>query len=458
MIKNVFRRFPGSPFTRLYDEAGLPQQIQRSLFFVMIGNMCGNIHGTITTGSALAGYAGALGANDFVFGVLTAIPFIGTLLQIPAAGMVSKAGKRKKFMISYGVFSRSMWLFIGLVPYFVPMSPLWLRIWAVILLSCVSSVTGSFINVCFTSWLSDLVPIGIRGRWISCRDRIIALIGIAVGLLTAYLLDSLPGYVGYSVVFIAAGLFGIMDMVCFVPAVEIPMKPAANTGFAAVARGIVANKPFFRFMIFWTMWSFTTNLHGPFITRYALDSLHLSFLQVTVFGQLTVAAITVLAISRWGRIIDSYGCKPTLWISCIVTAITPAFMLFSVPGSPVTFFLHNMGSTFWIACNLAAGNMLMALSPSELRPSYIAFYACFTSIAGSFSGVLLGGALLQWIPHFFAANGITFFGAAPDQYKLVFAIGVICRLSTVFIFVPSLTNDRDSTISDLKNELLHKRR
>lgn len=453
-VKQVLKRAFKSPFTPLYDEAGLSAQWRRGLLFVIMGNLCGNIFATITTGSSLAGYAGALGANDFVFGVLTAIPFIGTLMQLPASILVSKTGKRKKYLLTYGVVSRSMWIIVGLVPYFVPVSPDWLRLWSVIFLVCIASVGGSFINVSFTPWLADLVPIRIRGRWISCRDRIISVIGIAVGLLTALVLDNVPGYPGYTIVFVFGGVMGVLDMLAFLGVKEESGNTGNKLQFFTVLKQVVRDKPFFRFMLFWTAWCFTSNLGGPYINRYALGPLGLSFVEVTLFGQVAAALVTVLVISHWGRIIDHYGSKPTLWISCMVTALTPGILLFSTPGSPVTLLLYNViGAAFWSAANLTATNMQLSCSPDKERPTYVAIFSCVASIAGAFCGVLIGGAVLQSLPGLLESANITWNGAAPDQYKIIFTICMITRLAVVLLLVPSLTNDRDSSMSELISDL-----
>ena len=169
-----------SPFTTLYDEVGMLPEIRRSILFMIFGNLFGNLFGTVTGSSALTGLAGDLGANDFIFGVLTAIPLFGTLMQLPAALLVSRTKKRKTYMLTFGLVSRALWILVGFVPFWIPVQPGWLRIWSLIFLVGLSSLGGSFINVCFTPWMADLVPISIRGRWLSARDRIISVIAVAV--------------------------------------------------------------------------------------------------------------------------------------------------------------------------------------------------------------------------------------------------------------------------------------
>ena len=439
-----------SPFKPLYDEARLLPDIRRSILFMIFGNLFGNLFGTITGGSALTGLAKDLGANDFIFGVLTAIPLFGTLMQIPAAMLVSRTKKRKTYMLTFGAVSRALWILIGLVPFLVPVRPDWLRIWAVIFLVGISSLGGSFINVCFTPWLADLVPIEIRGRWFSVRDRIISVVGVTVGLLTARLLDTLPGFTGYSLVFIIGGIFGVVDMLCFIGVKNVPMHTDASMRPLAVFRQMIADGPFSKFLLFWTLWAFTSNMSGPYFVRYALGPLELSFLEVTLATQVTAAIATILAISHWGRLMDRYGNKPVMWISGLVTALSPCIMLFSQKGSPLTLFLfHAVGASFWCAINMGAMNMLLAISPAAQRPSYVAIFSAVTSIVGSFVGVLLGGALLQGIGDYVALHGTRIFSLVPNHYMIVFVLSVILRVAVVLIFVPGMHNNKDATFSDM---------
>lgn len=452
MFLRSIKRFR-SPFKALYEEAGLAPALRRGITMVILGNICGNLWFSITNGSALTGFARELGAGDLVFGILTGIPMAATLMQFPAALMVSRTQKRKQYMLTFGVLARALWIVVGLVPYFLPVQPVWLRLWSVIFLVGVSSASGSFINVCFMPWMADLVPIGIRGRWISLRDGIISVANVLIGLLTATLLDRVPGFDGYALVFILGGTLGVIDMLCFLPVPELRRETPVKTSFAAVARQIFHDRPFFRFLLFWTAWCFTANLSGPYLARYALGELGLSFTQVTLFGQITSAAVTVLVISLWGKLLDRYGTKPVLWVSCVVASLTPGFFLFGVPGSVVPLLLHYaIGAAFWSASNLAATNQLLSSSPDDQRPSYVAFFSCFTNLLGAFLGVLAGGALLELIQSAADRFDATL-GFVPDRYKIVIALSVVARLGITLWFVPRLHNDRDGTVSSMLGDL-----
>ncbi len=439
------------PFEKLFNEAALLPRIRRSIYLMTLGNTFGTLWGVISGSgsSSLTGYAGYLGAGDFVYGLLTAIPLAAALLQIPFATLVSRTQKRKKYMMTYGLFSRILWIVIALVPFLIPSSQSALRLWSVILLIGVSSAFSSFINVCWMPWMADLVPIEIRGRWLSKRDGITSIASVTMGLIVAGILDQTTGYTGYTIVFVMCGILGILDMLCFLFVEEVYKTPPVQLKLLPVLKQVINNRPFFKFMLFWTAWSFTANMSGAYLARYALTEMGLSYMQFTLSSQVTAAAITVLVVSSWGRLLDHFGSKPVLWCTCVVAALTPLFFIFSTYGSVWPTLLHNLiGAAFWSGANLAATSLQLSSSPDEQRPSYVAVFSCITSLFGSFLGILTGGAILEGIHNNATLNTIIL-----DRYKFMIAISVLLRVAAVFIIIPRLDNDSDYTLASMSQEL-----
>ena len=114
----IMQRLKNNPLNSLYDEAQLPDKIRRSLYLIILGNIMGNAHGIICGGgtTAMIGLATELGANDLTFGILSAIPQMLGLLQLPYSIMVNRTHKRKRYMMTYGMISRARWLLFGLRP------------------------------------------------------------------------------------------------------------------------------------------------------------------------------------------------------------------------------------------------------------------------------------------------------------------------------------------------------
>lgn len=441
-MRNHFRKPGPSSLSLLYDEFQLPKIIRRSLNLILLGNIFGNLHGIICGGgtTAMVGLANELQAGDLAFGLINGIPQAAALLQIPFSILVNRTHQRKKYMLTLGMFSRALWMLFGLIPLIVPANPAWLPLWTMIFLLGISSCCGSVINVCWLPWFSDLAPARLRGRWFSFRDMLVAGVNLAFGLLVAWMLDTLPVYNRYIIVFALGGFLGMLDMLCFGFCKEQYNDPPRKLRIGAVLKSIRQNRPFCRLVIMWTAWCFTSNLAAPYLGRYSINDLGLSFMQMTVFGTAAQAIAVVLVMARWGKALNRYGCRSVMLVSTIATSLTDAFYLFAVPGSILPVLLRNfIGAACWSGCNLAANSMQLSASPDEGRPSYIAVFACITSLVGVALGTLCGGALLEgW-------ENAGWFSAGPDRVQVLVLLGVVLRLLVALFLVPPLENDRDGT-------------
>ena len=127
-------------------------------------------------------------------------------------------------------------------------------------------------------------------------------------------------------------------------------------------------------------------------------------------------------------------------ISTIATSLTDAFYLFSSYGNIWPVLLRNFfGAACWSGCNLAANSMQLSTSPDEARPSYIAVFACITSLVGVALGTLCGGTLLEsW-------ENLGWFSGSLDRVKALVLLGTLLRLLVAVFLVPPMENDRDVT-------------
>ena len=406
---------------------------------------CGNVFGIITSGAVFTGFAQQLGANDFMFGVLMAVPFIGTFMQLPTSILVSKFGHRKKAVLIFGGISRAVWVIIGLVPLFVPVSPITLRIWIVIFFKVVSAMSSSVVAVSFTPWMAEFVPTSIQGRWLSLRNKIESIISVSVGLVISYLIDSIHGYVGYMLVIVLGGLIGLLDICFYIGVVDVPVRAEADVNWVTTFKRVVTNGPFMYITMFWTAMNFSTQLAEPYLIRYALGPMQLSFLQTTLCFQIVTALVSLLFVGKWGLLIDRYGTKPTLVITQIVTSLCMLLWLFARQGNLMIVLIYcAISSSFKCASMLLSVSMLINFSSREQRSSYIAVQACFTQLLGNFLGVLAGGALLEWLRLFVMQIGFVL-----DYYQVLFILSMCLQLLAQVLFLPKVKNEKPYRVIDV---------
>lgn len=449
-MKQLFQRIQArlrhSPLSLLYDEACLGKSIRRSLNFMLAGNVFGTLFGIICGGSttAMIGLANILNAGDLAFGILNGIPQAAALMQIPFSMLVSRTHKRKKYLLTFGITSRAIWLVFGLIPLIFPVGETSLGLWMLIFLLGISSCMSGAIGVCWFPWFSDLAPLRIRGRWLSIRDTILAVCNFSFGLLVAYLLEALPIESRYIIIFLLGGALGMLDMICFGFCEESYAAPPKRMHLFQELRGAFSNRPFMRFVIMWTAWCFTANMSGAYFNRYAMNEMGLTPMQIMIFGTMAAAVATILVMPRWGKALDRFGCRSVMLVAGVLGAITPIFYLLSTPGSVLPTLLYNfIGAMCWSGTNLSANSMQLSYSPDEERPFYIAVFACVTALVGTALGMVTGGALLEnW-------HGMGWFSGGFDRYKALIALSVILRLAVTLLLVPPMPNDREGTARDM---------
>ena len=443
---NIINRLKHNPLNMVYDEARLPAKIRRSLNFIILGNIMGSAHGIICGGgtTAMIGLATELGASDFMFGVLAAIPQLAALMQLPFSVLVNRTHARKKYMLTFGLLSRALWLFFGLIPYMLPMASSVLQLWLIIFLIGISSCGGAMINVCWFPWLSDLTPIRIRGRFLSIRESILAASNVLIGLIVAYALDALPVDIRYIIIFLIGGTVGVIDMVCFGFCEEVYSAPPQKQNLFSAIGQVLKNKPFMKLTIMWTAWCFAANMSGVYLNPYSMNEMGLSFMQIMIFSTIACSIVSIFVMPRWGSLLDRFGSRNVMLISCAVASLTPLFYLFSSPGNIWPTLLHNtIGAMFWCGSNLTCSNMQLSCSPDATRPTHIALFSCVTSMAGGMLGSLAGGALLE------AWHSSGMFTGAFDRYQALFVLSVIIRVTSSLLLVACFAPDNEARPRDM---------
>lgn len=430
----------------LYKEEHLDDKISRSLNSILVANVFMSLNNIICGSgtSAMVGLATSLGADDLAFGIISAVVQVAAVLQIPFSILVSRTQKRKKYMMTIGLAGRTVWLIFGFIPMLIPQTPPSLQLWTVIFLLGVAATGNSMINVCWFPWFSDLMPLSIRSRWLAIRNVILSVSNVVVGIVVTFLLDYLPPDIKYIIIFLIGGALGIIDVTRYRNCEEVYVAPSGNKKVSEVFREIFRNKPFMNSLAMWTLYSFAVNMGDVYRMPYAMNVMGLSYMQMMIFATIAASVATILFSSRWGKAIFNFGEKNVMFVAGIGASLMPLFYLLAVPGNiwPV-FLYHFISGIFLGGTNIVALNLQLANSPNETRPSYVAVYACITSVLGVTLGSLAGGFVLDGLK---TANVfIGFF----DRYKFLFTIEVILRIFCILFMVPKLSSESEKKPMDL---------
>lgn len=431
---------PSIRHIQLFDEHGLDKDTIRTLRLMIGGVAGGVVWFNIINGVAISGYIKALGASDFLYGLIMALMPLANAFQLLASYVLERTCKRKQMMLTFGLIQRLIWIPFGLIPFLVPSTALSLRIWSAVVMVLVGSVSGPFVNVAFYSVCSDVIPLRIRGRYFAVRSRIATLLGMAFGFAVGALLDALPGFTGYAVVFTLAGIAGSLDILSFLLMRLPPMHPpAVNTGLAQMIKPVLRDRKYMRMVMALTAWMFSVQIVAPYFNVYMLENMRMTNFEITVSCQIVSSLFLVLVVSRWGVALDSYGSRPVLMIGAFLTSFAPFFWTMIGPRMVWAVALVNVlsGMTY-VAIDLGAQNLFMAQAKGENQSMYIALYFFFTQLIGLAVGSAVGGWLLDNVMYHVEAYHLNLFGTPVSRYNALFALSGVLRLLTVIFLFPRI--------------------
>lgn len=434
----------------MFDQYKSDKRLTRSLWMIIVGVSCSNVYGQLG-GTPLTGLSKDLGASDFMLGLLMALPVFGNLTQLLFSYVLERTCKRKSIFLFFGVLQRVLWLPVGLVPFFMPDAPMLAKMWIIILLVTFAACNGSAVNVCYNSWLADLVPPTIRGRYFGLRNRIIVIAGVLANLLMSWLMDILPGLTCYAVVFAIGSVFGVMDILSYIWVYDPPMKKVEQKqGMLSMMGGAFKNKDFMRLVVFWTLWSFSVNIAGPYFNVYMLNVIGMNFMEISLTCTVVSSVCTFLFISKWGWQVDRYGTKAILRVVGVLCSCLPFLWWFTGPRNfwimPI---IQGITGAFWCAIDLCSQTQLVSNTPDKNRSMYIALYAILTSLIGASLAYAVGGALLDTFAGWMQGLSWSFLGQPVTQYHLIFTLTGLLRLVCMVVILPTIRDEKDLKAKDV---------
>lgn len=406
----------------------MPSSLSSDLKHSIIDGVFANAYATLTGGLFLTGFALYLGMNDFMIGLLSATPFLATIFQVPTSYLLETRGHRKPLTIRAALLARTLWVPILIIAVIPGLSPITKGIAVLALIF----VVHAFISVSFVSWLSwisDIVPENIRGRFFGARNMLCGAAGMLAMLLFGNLLDYLKtsGHLtfGFSIILISAVIFGILS-VRFLKKIADPLPRHARSHPASFRKGIALpfrDANFRNFLLFSSTWSFSVYFASPFFTLYFLRELQFSYGFVAFLGTLS-ALSDLLGMQLWGRISDKVKNKAVIHVASWVAVFLPLAWATILPDSRVIpVVLHIVGGGFWAGINLCMNNLLFKIAPSENKSFYLSAYNIAGGV-GAAASPILAGLVLRSLD----GASFTILSVSIVPLQLIFLTSTVMRL------------------------------
>jgi MFS family permease len=413
--------------------------LEKGLDAVVRDGIASQIKMTLTESIFLIAFAVALGASNAVVGLIAAIPPLAQLLQIPSIILVQKTKVRRRICVFSSLVSRLSIIFMVLIPVLSPGIP-----GLLLLLVGVTShaAFGALSGAAWNSWMKDLIPQEILGRFFSKRLAFQALVGIITTFSAGILIDQWiradPSTLApYSVIFFVgmiAGLIGVY-FIYTIPEPRIILE-TLDQSFLETLRRPFQNFDFRKLMMFSASWSFAVTLAGPFFTVYLLEVLGYDLSIVTSLSVLTQVT-SLLFYQWWGRLSDRFSNKTVLSVTTPIYAIGILLWIFTtVPGVyvftlPLLLLIHIMLGLSAAAVNLAHGNLALKLAPRGESTSYLAGWSIINSFA-AVTAPIVGGIIADTLTDSFLSFHLAWQGLGYS-----FDLGLIDIRGLDFVFLIS---------------------
>ena len=405
--------------------------LRNSIFDGMFANM----FATLTGGVFLTGFALYLGMNEFMIGLLASMPFLVTIFQLPASYLIEKKGGRKKISFLGAFFARMLWILVLIVA-LLPISQGPNKSLVILSLIFISYAFASMSYVSWLSWISDLVPDEIRGRFFGTRNMLCGAVGMVVLVAFGKLMDLLNGHslgalpLGFLITFMAAVFLGMFSLYFLKKISEpLPRPIRANNSFGRNIMLPFEDPNFRKFLIFAFSWSFSVYFASPFFTLYFLRELKFSYSFVATLGMLSAFA-DMAGMQLWGKISDKVKNKAVIQFAGWVAVFLPLAWVTVRPDSIVMpTVLHFVGGGFWAGINLCMNNLLLRIAPEGNRTLSLTIYNIMGGL-GAAAGPILAGFVLNSISHM----NFQWFSQDLMPLHIIFMTSTLLRLLSFQLF------------------------
>lgn len=339
-----------------------------------------------------------LDASPFMVGLLTSLPaLIALFWQIPAARWIERLPDMRRTLLWSLFLQRLPILLIALVPFVLRGSA---AAAAVVLLTIAANIPGAIAGVAFTSLMADIVEPRDRAHVLSMRQVVLAITSTLSVLLAGPLLDWLPFPSGYQLILMASFACGVVSLYyttrLAMPRYEVARRSSGPGvgGWSHSIRLMLKERGYVRFVIASFIFHIGSSFPVPLYTIFRVNTLGLSDSALGLLSTVQ-SAMTIIGYYFWGRYAERRGSSTPLFFGSLASIIYPLGHAISMNMSPLVT-VAAMGGIAGAATGLGIGNVLLEVTPSHHRATYVAVFNTLMNVA-TFIAPVLGTVFAGWV-------------------------------------------------------------
>lgn len=352
-----------------------------------------------------------LNASPMQFSILSALGQVSAVFQPLGVALMQRLKRRKRVCVFVTAAGRFLSFFIGAALLFSSTQHGIIFMLALLFVSAGLQAVGGNIWI---AWVSDLIPIGIRGRFFSRRNQILVFSGLVAGYALSYFTDmfekgggALRGLVGRwtdpnsfftprNQAWWLAGIFVLAAILGFVGLAILARQPDRKRSLQEKMPlrrkfGEALRDRNFRLLLaFGVWWMLAIGVGSAFWGPFMLKNLRMSMFQMQLYSTLHMGT-SLLSYSFWGRFIDRWGNKKAMMICVLLGGLNPMFWLFTSPANYSILWFEGVLSGFmWAGNGVVTTNFVLAIAGKGREQTYSALYGAVGGISMMASTLLTG--------------------------------------------------------------------
>ena len=415
-----------------YDVNGNPlsrKDIAKAMKINIIAGFFGLWWWAVAAGVPTTMLVECLSGSGVVIGLIVTLQQIAMLVQIPSALVFEKMPRRKKLWAILAICMRLLWLVPAVAPLIFHNTPS-VAVTFVLGAVCISFMIAHFCSPIWQSWMADLIPASLSGKFWGFRQSIVMMSFLASTVAMGLILDHFPdpktaggNYNGFAIVFILATVAGVGDILIhmFVPEPAHTIKVKSVNLIEKIIEPL-KNADYRNMTLTFAIWYFAIGLIGSFAIVYLkrvfmVNYTHLAMLVVSssigpvLFGILGGFLIDKMGARILSAILFAAGAVTfSVWFfidDSFITLKLPLHVILKIPQPVFIIFIVNfIGGIINGWLGLAQFHMVNVMSPREGRGMAIATHWSLVGLLSA-AGPLTGGIIMDY------------FSQNPLPYKLV---------------------------------------
>ncbi len=367
--------------------------LRRSLGACTAEGAAAEVVGACCGGAALTGWALHLGMSAKLIGLVGALPVVAQVLQMLGAVLTARFGYRRTALVAVAV-SRQTFLPLVVLPW-LPLGSEGRRTLLLVVAGAHHGL-GIVANNAWNTWMGELIPARLRGRYFGRRTAICTVAGGLFALGAGAALDGgqRAGAAGavLQALAMAASCAGALSVVLMARQGSHPHRREAICVAWSAMRAPLADPEARGIVVYSIAWNAACGLSAPFFGLYLLSELRAGYAAYAATGVGYALARTVSA-SAFGRAVDRIGSRRVLLACTAGLALSPLAWVGCAPGRLWPLAVETvLGGLLLGGHGVASFALPLSVGPERQRPFYLAVVAVGGGAAFALTSAI-GGAV-----------------------------------------------------------------